>query len=392
MAKKIAIVEIANAKNSDLSGIDRSIQILKSLHAIRDISDHPFLVDSQILKYTSKELVETSAKLQILIELLEEVRAKADKVIVFADRRETQKMLQQVIHDYFAVFPSIINGDTPATKKMEGKAKLSRQQTIDRYQSVPGFNVIVMSPLAAGVGLNVTGANHVIHYSRHWNPAKEQQATDRAYRIGQTKDVHVYYPMAVSNEFVSFDLILDKLLSRKISLAESVLFPSDRAEVKRDDMFNSVFYFDATARKIPLELGEIDSLHPSLFEAYVAALYSKMGFTIHLTPNSNDKGVDVIAFRDDGNYIIQAKQSKSVIGNSGVQEISAAKKYYETQFGNDFDLILFSNNDFTSAAIILANANQVKLIDRRIFEKMVSENEVFIQDVHEHESRRIKHV
>ncbi|MBL0052891.1 MAG: SWF/SNF helicase family protein [Bacteroidetes bacterium] len=51
--------------------------------------------------------------------------------------------------------------------------------------------------MAAGVGLNVTHANHVIHYTRHWNPAKEEQATDRAYRIGQEKDVHVYYPMAV---------------------------------------------------------------------------------------------------------------------------------------------------------------------------------------------------
>lgn len=93
-----------------------------------------------------------------------------------------------------------------------------------------------MSPVAAGMGLNVTAANHVIHYSRHWNPAKENQATDRAYRIGQTKDVYVYYPMAVSENFRSFDETLDDLLSRKTSLATSTIFPTERIEVKQEEL------------------------------------------------------------------------------------------------------------------------------------------------------------
>jgi SNF2 family DNA or RNA helicase len=85
------------------------------------------------------------------------------------------------------------------------------------------------------MGLNVTAANNVIHYSRHWNPAKENQATDRAYRIGQTKDVYVYYPMAVCNEFRSFDETLDDLLNRKTSLATSTIFPTERIEVRPDE-------------------------------------------------------------------------------------------------------------------------------------------------------------
>jgi SNF2 family DNA or RNA helicase len=92
-----------------------------------------------------------------------------------------------------------------------------------------------MSPIAAGMGLNVTAANHVIHFSRHWNPAKENQATDRAYRIGQTKDVFVYYPMATSPNFKSFDETLDELLSRKTTLATSTIFPTERIEVSPDD-------------------------------------------------------------------------------------------------------------------------------------------------------------
>lgn len=98
-----------------------------------------------------------------------------------------------------------------------------------------------MSPIAAGMGLNVIAANHVIHYGRHWNPAKESQATDRAYRIGQTKDVYVYYPMAVNSDFKSFDETLDDLLSRKTELATSTIFPTERIEVKSDELGQMLF-------------------------------------------------------------------------------------------------------------------------------------------------------
>ena len=106
---------------------------------------------------------------------------------------------------------------------------------------VADLRVIIMSPVAAGMGLNVTAANHVIHYSRHWNPAKESQATDRAYRIGQTKDVYVYYPMAVTSDIKTFDEILDDLLSRKTSLATSTIFPSERIEVKQEEFGQILF-------------------------------------------------------------------------------------------------------------------------------------------------------
>ena len=98
-----------------------------------------------------------------------------------------------------------------------------------------------MSPIAAGVGLNVTGANHVIHYNRHWNPAKENQATDRAYRIGQTLDLHVYYPMATLPEGRSFDIVLDELLSHKISLANNTIFPTERIEITQEEIIHNLF-------------------------------------------------------------------------------------------------------------------------------------------------------
>ena len=91
----------------------------------------------------------------------------------------------------------------------------TRKGLIERFEGEPGFGIIIMSPIAAGVGLNVTGANNVIHLERHWNPAKEAQATDRVYRTGQTRDVNVYLPVLRHPEQVSFDVNLDRLLQRK---------------------------------------------------------------------------------------------------------------------------------------------------------------------------------
>jgi SNF2 family DNA or RNA helicase len=74
-----------------------------------------------------------------------------------------------------------------------------------------------------GFGVNVQAANHVIHFTRTWNPAKEDQATDRAYRIGQTLPVHVYYPTVTAPDFSTFEATLDLLLSKKRALAGDIL-------------------------------------------------------------------------------------------------------------------------------------------------------------------------
>lgn len=155
--------------------------------------------------------------------------------------RKLKKMLQKLCYDKYGLICKIINGETPSIVKRHYQDKLSRQASIDEFQSVSGFNVIIMSPIAAGMGLNVTAANHVIHYSRHWNPAKENQATDRAYRIGQTKDVYVYYPMAVTPNIKTFDEILDDLLSKKTSLATSTIFPTERVEIKQEELGQMLF-------------------------------------------------------------------------------------------------------------------------------------------------------
>lgn len=396
-------VEIDLAKNDNLDGVNRRNQILKSLWAIRDISDHPYLVDNQINMFKSSELISSSAKLQIIIDELEKIKARGEKAIIFADRKETQKMLQKVIYETFKISPpSIINGDTPSSKQKESSSKLSRQQTIDRFQKEDGFNVIIMSQLAAGVGLNVVGANHVIHYTRHWNPAKEEQATDRAYRIGQTKDVTVYYPMAVFPETFqnekgerqkSFDEILDVLLTRKKSLASSTLFPTEQSEVRPDEIFDDVFgNIENQCNNKPLLFNEIEKLNPRLFEAYVASLYTKQGFQVYLTPFTNDKGADVVALSPKGNYLIQAKQSQSTISNDAIQEVVTSKKYYENHFSEKFNLVVLTNNYFGSSATTLSNSNEVQKIDRTKLESLRRSFPVTIQDINRHESQRLQRI
>jgi SNF2 family DNA or RNA helicase len=130
-----------------------------------------------------------SPKLEWLLSQLEQIRRSREKVIIFCEFRAIQRLLRHYIEEVFNYTPDIINGDTSPSAGHQR----SRQKRINDFQVEPGFGAIILSPLAVGFGLNIQAANHVIHYTRTWNPAKEDQATDRAYRIGQTRDVHVYY-------------------------------------------------------------------------------------------------------------------------------------------------------------------------------------------------------
>lgn len=144
---------------------------------------------------------------------------RGEKVIIFCEFRDLQVLLQRVIREQFGLDVYVVNGDTSASLEVDN----SRQKLIDRFQRAPGFGAIVLSPLAVGFGVNIQEANHVVHFTRTWNPAKEDQATDRAYRIGQDRDVTVYYPSVVGDGFDSFDTVLHKLLTWKRELAQDML-------------------------------------------------------------------------------------------------------------------------------------------------------------------------
>lgn len=215
--------------------------MLTCIMRLRAISDHPYLGTGELDDMSIDDIIDSSAKMQAILPILNKIRSNREKVIIFAERRDTQTTLKRILKVRYQVNAHIINGETPTVKSAHFQnGKLSRQQAIDDFEGKNGFNAIIMSPIAAGMGLNVVGANHVIHYARHWNPAKENQATDRAYRIGQSKDVYVYYPMAVSKGITTFDQTLDQLLNRKSQLADATLFPSARIEVNSEELFNTL--------------------------------------------------------------------------------------------------------------------------------------------------------
>ena len=140
------------------------------------------------------ELERYSPKMRWMLAELVRIQSRGEKVIVFCEFKDLQRTIQRAIVERLGIVADIINGDTSAG----GATGDIRQKRIGLFQQKPGFGVILLSPLAVGFGVNIQAANHVIHFTRTWNPAREDQATDRSYRIGQTKDVFVYYPVVVA--------------------------------------------------------------------------------------------------------------------------------------------------------------------------------------------------
>ena len=379
---------LQSTQNSGSAGPQQRNQILQVLHQLRDISDHPLLADSQWEHLPIIELIEQSAKLVVTVQLLEKIRNANEKVILFAERRKTQRLLAHVVREYFGLKDvCIVNGNTPGSAQRANSMKMSRQQSVDRFQDASGFNAIIMSPLSAGVGLNITEANHVIHYSRWWNPAKEDQASDRVYRIGQKRAVHIYLPMATHSKFQTFDVLLHELLERKRQLSQDTLFPTEQAEVTPKEILEQLQSIPVSSENnSPLTIEDVDKLEPRFFEALVAALFDKQGYYVVLTPHSGDKGADVVA-RQRGNktggLLIQAKhrQAGGKSDRKAVEEVLAAKSYYEKEHGTTFQLAVITNREFNKPAHRYSRSEQVEMYERKWLIQNLKQYPVSWQDV-----------
>ena len=222
---------IAHVKEGDE---DKRAIILPSLHKLKVCSIHHELFDTVSVPSTAKRLIdqaEESVKIKSMLGILKDIQKRNEKVLIFATTKSVQAYVSVLVGSLFKIPVKIINGDTNAIAKKSNP--VTRKGIIEEFERQEGFGVIVMSPVAAGVGLTVVGANNVIHLERHWNPAKEAQATDRVYRIGQKRPVNVYLPMALHPELRSFDLHLNSLLANKIDLSDAVVAPE---EVELSDM------------------------------------------------------------------------------------------------------------------------------------------------------------
>lgn len=191
---------------------------LGMIHALRRISLHPVLLEGGV---RNEELrAEDSARMMATLEVLDRVAEADEKALVFLESLDLQDadQLPLLLKRRYGLsrLPMVINGQV---------ATEARQARVNDFQRKRGFDVMLLSPKAGGVGLTLTAANHVVHLSRWWNPAVEDQCSDRVYRIGQTRPVHIYYPLAVLPEGpeYSFDFQLQRLMDRKRKLAQDLL-------------------------------------------------------------------------------------------------------------------------------------------------------------------------
>jgi len=192
-------------EDAEAEGIARRGLVLSLLMQLKQICNHP----AQYLKDGS-QIEGRSGKVTRLTEMLEEIYAAGDRVLIFTQFAEMGELLYQHCRQTFYDEPLWLHGST--------KVK-TRDELVRRFQAEHGPTVFLLSLKAGGVGLNLTRANHVIHFDRWWNPAVENQATDRAFRIGQTRNVQVHKFICAG----TLEEKIDALIESKQALAEQIV-------------------------------------------------------------------------------------------------------------------------------------------------------------------------
>ncbi len=207
-----AVVEEASKSLQDTGdGIQRKGVILATLSKLKQVCNHPaqFLGDNS-------SLPDRSGKLARLTEMLEEIHEIGDRALVFSQFSEMGELLKRHLEETFGREVLFLHGGT--TKKQ-------RDHMVERFQKqaelpvTDGPRVFLLSLKAGGTGLNLTAANHVFHFDRWWNPAVENQATDRAFRIGQTRNVQVHKFLCVG----TLEEKIDEMIERKQEIAKKVV-------------------------------------------------------------------------------------------------------------------------------------------------------------------------
>jgi len=200
-----AVVEEMLQKAAQVEGIERSGVILGALVKLKQVCNHP----AHLLKDRS-DLDGRSGKLARLEEILAEALAEGDRALCFTQFAEFGHMLRGHLQERLGREVLFLHG---------GTSRSARDEMVQRFQSEHGPAVFVLSLKAGGTGLNLTAANHVIHFDRWWNPAVEDQATDRAFRIGQKKNVQVRKLTCVG----TLEERIDTLINRKKDLADRIV-------------------------------------------------------------------------------------------------------------------------------------------------------------------------
>lgn len=205
-----SIVADLLAKIDSLSMMERRGLILATLTKLKQVCDHPLLL-KQGAHHASGA---GSAKLERLLEMIAEVREEGEKCLVFTQFVEMGHLLKEALERELKEPVQFLHGGVPKHK---------RDEMVARFQDPAGAegspSIFLLSLKAGGTGLNLTAANHVFHFDRWWNPAVENQATDRAFRIGQTRDVQVH-------KFITLGTLeerIDQMIEKKQGLSQQII-------------------------------------------------------------------------------------------------------------------------------------------------------------------------
>lgn len=199
------VVDEMEQRVIESSGIERCGIVLSTIVKLKQICNHP---DQYLGQQAFAE--QDSGKLAMLREICETIYEKRERVLVFTQFREIIDLLAAFLREIFHADGYVLHGGTPVA---------SRGKIVEAFQGEAYVPFIVLSVKAGGTGLNLTRANHVIHFDRWWNPAVENQATDRAFRIGQKKNVMVHKLVCRQ----TIEEKIDMLIESKKELAENVI-------------------------------------------------------------------------------------------------------------------------------------------------------------------------
>ncbi|NQE37404.1 DEAD/DEAH box helicase [Microcoleus asticus] len=230
------IVEESIAELESAEGIQRRGMILALLVKLKQLCNHPALVKAEAKPKELEIKSQESGKLQRLVEMLEEVLAEGDRALIFTQFAEWGKLLKPHLEQHLGREVLFLYG---------GIKQQQREEMIDRFQHDPqGPPIMILSLKAGGTGLNLTRATHVFHYDRWWNPAVENQATDRVFRIGQTRNVQVH-------KFVCTGTLEEKIhdmIESKKALAEQVVSAGENWLTELDtDQLRNLLILDRNA-------------------------------------------------------------------------------------------------------------------------------------------------
>ena len=201
-------------------GIARKGIVLKLITALKQVCNHP----KQFLKKGDADPA-LSGKSQLLFDLMKQILENGEKTLIFTQYQEMGKMLVEMLEKEFGLEIAFLHG---------GVSRKKRDEMVEDFQNNRTTRVLILSLKAGGTGLNLTAANNVIHYDLWWNPAVEAQATDRAYRIGQKKNVMVHRFITQA----TFEEKINKLLMTKKELAELTVSTGEKwiGEYSNDEL------------------------------------------------------------------------------------------------------------------------------------------------------------